>query len=298
MNNNNGNELYSLQLRRVIYVIGIVISIIAAIFNPFYFWVTLCLFVALGINCLSEKDVRKRYAIYQKAKFEEERRQREMLLNERRAEFSRELSSIPKVAIRRSDETIKRRPFSEMPEIHFINITRSTVVDKIFPLVCIDIETTGLHLQRSEIIEVSAIKYDVGFKPVSCFTTLVKPKKPIPPEATQINNITNDMVADSPTFSEIATAFSKYISGCNIVGHNAMFDLKFLFVSGVKLPPKARYYDTLTLSRVAFKGMVDNFKLDTLCKNFSIHRDVAHRSSSDCLATAKLFDYIIRFKTV
>lgn len=278
-----------------LYLICAMISLILSFFaRPWILFAIIFGILAIINNYISR--VNGQFNADQQIKHEQIKTQHEAFLNKKRTEFSNELLSIPKVKIIRSNEKSRRQPLSEMPEIHFYNITRSTVLDKIFPLVCVDIETTGLQLRGNDIIEVSAIKYDVGFKPISCFTTLIKPKKPIPPEASRVNNITDDMVVDSPDFSEVATAFSEYITGCNIVGHNVMFDLKFLFTAGVKLPPKAHYYDTLDLARKTLKGLVVDYKLDTLCDYFNIFRNDAHRSSSDCLATAKLFEMIIRFK--
>ena len=138
---------------------------------------------------------------------EEYKKRREAYLSKKRIEFADELSAIPKVEISFSDIEIEKRLYSEMPEIHFSNITRSSVLEKIFPLVCVDVETTGLKSQTDDIVEVSAIKYDIGFKPVSCFTTLLKPRNPIPYTASRINNITDDMVKDCPSFSSISTDF-------------------------------------------------------------------------------------------
>lgn len=279
-----------------LYLICATISLILSFFARPWILFTAIFGVLTIIGYFAAKN--EQFKINQQIEYEKNNAQREAVLNQKRAEFSNELSLIPKVEVKRSSEKVKRQPLSEMPEIHFYNITRSTALDKMFPLVCVDIETTGLQLRGNDIIEVSAIKYDVGFKPISCFTTLTKPKKPIPPEASRVNNITDNMVADAPSFSEIAIAFSEYISDCNIVGHNVMFDLKFLFASGAKLPPKARYYDTLDLARKALSGVVYDYRLDTLCGYFNIIRNEAHRSSSDCLATAKLFEMIIKFKTI
>lgn len=264
------------------------------------------------INCILEISAKKQVKISQDIEYEERKKRREDFLNQKRAEFSSELSSIPKVVIDKSNDKIKRQLVSDMPEINFSNITRSTVLEKIFPLVCIDVETTGLQVRGNDIIEVSAIKYGIGFKPISCFSTLLKPRKPIPPEASQVNNITDDMVKDSPSFSSIAASFSEYISGCNIVGHNLMFDLRFLFVSGATLPSKVRYFDTLDLAKKTLKTYgkkkydyrnneyieddeydVYDYKLETLCEYYSIFRDDAHRSLSDCFATVKVFKNII-----
>lgn len=230
--------------------------------------------------------------------------------------YEQELSAISRVPIALSSERTKRANMLHMPEIKYSNVTRSTNLQKMFPLVVLDTETTGVKPGGNDIIEVSAIKYEQDFTPVSCFTTLCRPRKPIPAEATQINRITDEMVSESPPFALVASAFSEYIAGCNIVGHNLPFDLRFLFISGVELPPKAKYYDTLSLSKKVLTKYgskkynhetgeyeesdewdVYDYKLETLCEYYGIYRSEAHRSLSDSYATGLLFKNLIHDKT-
>lgn len=244
-------------------------------------------------------------------------KQRQAMYTERKKdEFSRGLSAIPRVPVALSSERTKRANMIHMPEIKYSNITRSTNLEKLFPLVVVDTETTGVKPGGNDIIEVSAIKYGPDFTPVSCFTSLCKPRKPIPADATEVNNITDEMVADAPPFALIASAFSEYIAGCNVVGHNLPFDLRFLYISGVELPPKAKYYDTLDLAKKVLTKYgskkynhktgeyeeaedwdVYDYKLESLCDYYDIYRSDAHRSLSDCYATAQLFENLIDDKT-
>ncbi len=225
---------------------------------------------------------------------EEHKQQLTKYLDINREEFNKELSEIPKVEFLISNENINRCAASDIPEIYFSNITRATNIDKLFPFVVVDVETTGLEVNTNDIIEVSAIKYDVGFRAVSCFTSLLKPQAPIPPKATAINHITDDMVADCPMFSQIASSFSKYIEGCNVIGHNLNFDLKFLQTYGADFSNSVKYFDTLQLARRTLTKNEDvcNYKLETLCDYYNIYY-TAHRSLSDCYATGRLFKEVI-----
>ena len=107
-----------------------------------------------------------------------------------------------KVAISISD-AVKKNAIKDMPEIKFTNVTKKNIADRMSEYVVIDVETTGLQVGTCEIIEVAAVRFS-DFSPTECFTTLLKSKKPIPAEATQINNITDLMVSDKPYFNEIA----------------------------------------------------------------------------------------------
>lgn len=202
-----------------------------------------------------------------------------------------------------------------MPPVALSNITVRTNVDKLFPLVVIDTETTGTTPRGNDIIEVSAVRFESGFTPVSCFTTLCKARNPIPPAAAAINHITDEMIDDKPYFWEVAASLSEYLKGCNIVAHNMDFDRKFLFCCGCELPEDVKYFDTLDLAKrvltcpsskkwdneIKAKVLVDdynveNYKLVTLCDYYGIYRNEAHRSLSDAYATGLLFEKIIRDK--
>lgn len=235
-------------------------------------------------------------------------------------EFNNELASIPRIEFNTDGIKEKKHLIRDMQEISFSRITKRTNIDKFLPLVVIDVETTGLRAAQCDIIEFSAIKYETDLNtPSSCLTTLLKSKKPIPEEASKKNNITDEMIADKPYFYQIKDSVNKYIEGCTIVGHNVLFDLKFLYVNGIVLSDKIKYLDTLeiaqkTLKKKSYKYYsdkdlykdyddmqkdwyaVENYKLDTLCDHYNIIRDNAHRSLSDCLATAKLLNELIEEK--
>lgn len=230
--------------------------------------------------------------------------------------FNAELSAIPRAEIVRGKASCKRRNPDTMPGVHLTNITRRTNMEKFFPIIVLDTETTGFSAEKNGIIELSAIKLGPGFVPESCFTTLINPGRKIPPEAEAVHHISNEMVADAPKFSEIAASFSEYISDCKIVGHNVKFDLEFLYAEGLDIPSTVKYYDTLDLAKKtlisegkhlynpdtgkyerAEEFDVVNYKLPTLCEYYGVYRNDAHRSLSDCLATAKVLKGLVRDKT-
>lgn len=236
----------------------------------------------------------------EKAEREEHRK---TVLENKANKFNEDLAKIEPVAVSITDKKIKKRALAEMPEIKYSKITRKTNIQALFPLVIIDVETTGLNCRKNEIIEVSAIKYEADFTPDFCFTTLCKSKNPLPDEIKTITTITDDMIADSPAFENVVDSLTEFINGCNIFGYNLEFDLKFLFVHGLDLPTKAKYYDVMELVKSKLKRAPYNsdncnydvldYKLDTIAKYYNIYRNNAHRSLSDCLATGKVLENLI-----
>lgn len=212
------------------------------------------------------------------------------------------LEDIPTYTIELSKE--KRNRQQGFPEYTHSGITRNGHFDH---FVAIDTETTGVTPYKDRIIELSAVKF-MDCQPVEKFQTLINPKKKIPAEASAVNHITDEMVADAPTIAQVLPAFEDFISGQTIVGHNLQFDLKMLFYSGSTImETKHRYIDTLQQSRKVLKAPsrkyegsswetdwdsdydVENFKLGTLLEYYGIENEDAHRSTSDALATGQLF---------
>uniref|UniRef100_UPI0025A30BCE exonuclease domain-containing protein n=1 Tax=Klebsiella pneumoniae TaxID=573 RepID=UPI0025A30BCE len=58
--------------------------------------------------------------------------------------------------------------------------------------------------------------------------TLVKPSRPIPPEVTQINNITNEKVADAPAWREVFPAALKINRKQKWLAWNSRFEARLM----------------------------------------------------------------------
>ena len=88
------------------------------------------------------------------------------------------------------------------------------------PLVIFDLETTGLDLVKSRIIQISYIKvYPDGREERG--DTLINPEETIPPFVTQLTGISNDDVKDKPTFKQIASKLGEMFTGCDFGGFNS-----------------------------------------------------------------------------
>ena len=159
--------------------------------------------------------------------------------------------------------------------------------------IAIDVETTGMDTSTEKIIEVSAIKYANGVE-TDRFTSFINPEKPIPSSASKVNNITDIMVADSPTFCQIADNILDFIGDNIIVGHNVSFDRKFLFS---EFSQCGKHFDnicldTLGLSRVYFYDL-SNYKLQTVLDEIGHDRNIEHRSESDAEGCAAILVHVL-----
>lgn len=97
------------------------------------------------------------------------------------------------------------------------------------PLAFFDLETTGTNIAADRIVEISILKvYPDQSKNV--LTEKVNPGMPIPKESSEIHGITNEMVANAPTFAELAPALVDFIEGCDLAGFNSnRFDVPLLY---------------------------------------------------------------------
>jgi len=155
-----------------------------------------------------------------------------------------------------------------------------------------DFETTGLSAAYDAIIEISAIKVRSG-KIVDEYSQLINPGREIPWGATEINGITDEMVAFEPYTQDVIPEFIRFIGDDILVGHNIKaFDMKFLWRDCEKYLGKTlgnNYIDTLRLARASLHG-VENYRLTTLAEYYGCSTCGAHRALQDCRMNQRVFE--------
>jgi DNA polymerase-3 subunit epsilon len=87
----------------------------------------------------------------------------------------------------------------------------------------LDTETTGLG-PNDEIVEVSLLDTQGEI----LVDSLVKPTRSIPRDAITIHGITDEMVADAPTWEQVWPSVEAQISGNEVAIYNADFDLRMM----------------------------------------------------------------------
>jgi len=173
-------------------------------------------------------------------------------------------------------------------------------------IVVIDTETSGLHQEQgARVVEVAAVRFEKrgdAWEIVSHNAEIVLPESGfvMPAEATAINGITQAMVNEGRTFSDV---WSETVSLCDgnvvIAAYNADFDrghlraeVKRLGISKDDIPEaiKAPWLDPLVWVR-ARDRFVKGPKRHTLgvtCARWGIPLTEAHRAVGDATATGKL----------
>lgn len=160
--------------------------------------------------------------------------------------------------------------------------------------VVLDIETTGFNIYKDEIIEIAALRVEQG-NVTDSFQRLIKPSGKIPEDATAINHITNEMVAQAPTLDEVMGEFISFCGSELLLGFNlAFFDLNMLYdaakrILGTEL--NNDYVDLLPIARKVMKGR-ENYSLNSLCETFEIDTEGEHRALKDCYLTKAVYEVL------
>ena len=96
------------------------------------------------------------------------------------------------------------------------------------PIVCFDLETTGIDPATDRIVEISILRVELdGTRQVR--TRRINPGRPIPKEATAVHGIRDEDVADAPSFRQIARGLLEFLEGADLAGFNvARFDIPLL----------------------------------------------------------------------
>lgn len=155
--------------------------------------------------------------------------------------------------------------------------------------VAFDLETTGLDIENDSIIEIGALKVING-KVTERFMEFVKPGKPISPMITNITGITNEMVDSARPTEDIIRDFVDFCGDYMLLGHNILFDYKFMKKHAMEygLPFEKMGLDTLRIARKALRHL-ESKSLGGLCEHYHITNQAAHRAYHDALATAKIY---------
>jgi len=145
----------------------------------------------------------------------------------------------------------------------------------------VDLETTGTSARDDRITEVGIVRVE-NETDVTEWATLVNPGCSIPAGVQALTGITNAMVADAPTFAQIAGDVAAQVGGCVFVAHNARFDYGFLKHEFGRLGRSftAKVLCTVKLSRRLYPDS-GRHHLDAVIERHSLAASDRHRALGD-----------------
>jgi DNA polymerase-3 subunit epsilon len=157
--------------------------------------------------------------------------------------------------------------------------------------VILDTETTGLDFCTGDrIVEIGCIEMFGRQRTGRQFHVWLNPGRVVGAGAVAIHGLTNEFLADKPSFAEIAGEFIEFVQGTEVIIHNAPFDTGFLdhelsLIGSPKISEFcAKVIDTLQMARNLRPGRKNN--LDALCVEFGI--DNSGRELHGALRDAEL----------
>jgi DNA polymerase-3 subunit epsilon len=165
------------------------------------------------------------------------------------------------------------------------------------PLCIFDLEATGTDVNQDRIVDICVLRVAPDGTE-TLFQSLVNPGVPIPPEATAVHKITDDMVASEPTLKDLAPKILEIFDGADVSGFNAAkYDIPLLTNelkrAGFDWPSAGRRVaDSFTIfARKERRDLTAAYK-------FYCGKDLsgAHRAEADVRAAAEvLFAQVERY---
>jgi DNA polymerase-3 subunit epsilon len=154
-----------------------------------------------------------------------------------------------------------------------------------------DTETTGLYAEGGDrLVEIGCVEMVNRQLTGNNLHIYINPERSSHEEALKVHGLTDEFLSTKPKFAEIADQFIEYVSGAELVIHNAPFDLGFVNAEMKRLgrPPihdvVAGVRDTLLMARDLYPGKANS--LDALCRRLEV--DNSNRSFHGALLDAEL----------
>lgn len=193
----------------------------------------------------------------------------------------------------------KKLGFSKAAQHHKVNTFRSQVQDKadsLTSLAVLDIETTGLNLEKDKIISIGAIKY-LENNDCEKFYRLIKVDTEVPDNIEKITQLNKGVLANKGI--DIKTALldlRKFLADRIVVGYNLPFDINFLNRDFKKYCHYSLLNECVDLLSAVKKKNVflDNYHLSTVLENYNIKNSNPHNSLADAVATMELLKKLIK----
>ena len=112
--------------------------------------------------------------------------------------------------------------------------------------VILDTETTGLDPSDGHrVIEIGCVEMINRRLTDRTFHVYINPERAIEAEAIEVHGITNEFLKDKPNFAGVAEEFIDFISGAEMIAHNASFDLNFLEAELQRIPDSPSIFDLI-----------------------------------------------------
>ena len=181
--------------------------------------------------------------------------------------------------------------FSNASKMHRARRVASPNIDNVQrEYVFLDIETTGLDVEKDRIIEVGSIKVS-GEKEVM-FQRLIKTEIEVPDVIENLTGINGSKLSsEGIELKQCIAEFMEFIGKSDLIGYNIRFDIKFLNKALSDLALAPIHNKTIDLMQEAKKRNMFqiNYKLETTLREYGIDQTVQHRALNDAKLIYQLY---------
>lgn len=176
----------------------------------------------------------------------------------------------------------------------YLYLFNSSIEDE---YVCFDCETTGLNVQKDDIISIGAVIIKNN-RIISSrrFVKYIKPKTKLQEEAIKIHHIRECDLKEAEEIEKVIAEFLKFIGNRKLVGYFLEFDIaminKYLKPKlGIKLPNRAyevsAIYHDWKIEKIPQSNI--DLRFDTILSELEIPKMGKHDAYNDAIMTAMMF---------
>ncbi|MDB4939771.1 MAG: hypothetical protein JWO40_196 [Candidatus Doudnabacteria bacterium] len=159
----------------------------------------------------------------------------------------------------------------------------------------LDIETSDFDPVTGEILELGMVFFEVEkkkLKVLSEWQSTFKPSRTVPPRILALTGITNEELESAPLLKEKHQEIQELVKDCVIVGHNIVFDIKFMEGFGIKF--SGNKIDTLDLAQMILPTN-QSYNLEAIMNLLDVSHKDAHRALADAKAAMVVVEKLLKF---
>lgn len=157
----------------------------------------------------------------------------------------------------------------------------------------IDLETTGLNLEKDEIVAIGIVPINgLTILASQSFYSLVKSRKSTL-KAMKIHGISDEALENAPSFEEISAKVYEMLKDRILIGF--CIELDYGFLKKALHGFEAKTIDVLKVDRILSKLLGEKYtespSLDALAKKYGLSTSYRHNALADAFITAQIFQF-------
>ena len=163
--------------------------------------------------------------------------------------------------------------------------------------VVVAVETTGADYEQDRIIEVGLLKINEN-NISDQFQCFIQSRKMIPDAVEKVTGISNEMVEmEGLTEATALEKIQEFVDSDLVVGYNVEFDMNFIQRMGERTGKNIVIKKTRDVQQLVRRKIddLDNFRLETVAKYFSLGVSKAHRALENCVLIYRIYLELNKF---